>query len=391
MSKIPIRPLSRIAVLFYILSLLAFITVLPVAEAGSLLLSTSFPGIEVRPGETVTFPLEIQNYGEPQKVDLQVVSGPEGWSTSFKGGGMIVNQVFATEKEPAKVDFQVEVPQDAKPGNYNFVVRAAGPGGSSSLTLKLLIKETPSGSDKMTTQYPVLSGTSSTNFQFRVDLTNNGAQEKSYSLNAQAPPGWQVTFSPAYENKQIASLSLKPGQTQGLDVTVKPPQGVKAGTYNIPIEAVSGNSKAGVVLKVVITGTYSLEITTPTERLNAEARAGAESPVTLIIKNTGSSDIQNVTFSATPPTNWAVTFEPDTIDVLPAGESRQVIAFIKPSKDAIAGDYVVNISANSPAASTTATFRVTVKTSTLWGVVGILLVLGVIGGVAWTFHKYGRR
>ncbi|MGB9662812.1 MAG: NEW3 domain-containing protein [Moorellaceae bacterium] len=364
--------------------------IMPVQAGDGLLLSTAFPGIEVRPGETVTFPLELKS-SVPRKVDLQVTSAPKGWPTSFKGGGMMVNQVFVSDTEPAKVDFQVDVPQDTKPGTYEFVIRAAGAGASSTLSLRLTINETPSGNDKMTTQYPVLSGTSSTTFQFRVDLTNNGAQERSYSLNAQAPPGWQVTFSPAYDNKQIASLSLKPGQSQGLDVTVKPPQGVKAGTYNIPIEAASTNSKASVVLKVVITGSYTMEITTPTERLNAEATAGSESPLTLIIKNTGTSDLQNITFSAAAPTNWAVTFEPDTLDVLPAGESRQVIAYIKPAKEAIAGDYVVNITANSPAASTTATFRVSVRTSTLWGVVGVLLVLAVLGGVAWIFYKYGRR
>ncbi|MGI9952410.1 NEW3 domain-containing protein [Moorellaceae bacterium AZ2] len=371
---------------------LTFGSLLPPAQASDgLSLSTAFPGIEVRPGETVTFPLELRTTGASKKVDLQVVSAPKGWSSSFKGGGMIVNQILVGPQEPAKVDLQVEVPQDVQPGTYNCVVRAAGGGSSATLSLQLVIKDAPSGSDKMTTQYPVLSGTSTTTFQFRVDLTNNGARERSYSLNAQAPSGWQVTFSPAYDSKQIASLSLKPGESQGLDVTVKPPQGVKAGTYEIPIEAVSSNSKAGVVLKVVITGTYTLEITTPTERLNAEATAGSESPVTLIIKNTGSSDVQNITFTASPPSQWSVTFEPDTIDVLPAGEARQVVAYLKPPKEAIAGDYVVNITAESPAASTTASFRVSVKTSTLWGIVAILLVLGVIGAVAWIFHKYGRR
>ncbi|GFN22392.1 NEW3 domain-containing protein [Thermanaeromonas sp. C210] len=368
-----------------------FVILPPVLASNGLSLSTAFPGIEVRPGETVTFPLELRTTGVSKTVELQVVSAPKGWSSSFKGGGMIINQILVAPQEPAKVDLQVEIPQDVKPGTYNCVVRATGGGSSATLSLQMVIKDAPSGSDKMATQYPVLSGTSTTTFQFRVDLTNNGARERSYSLNAQAPPGWQVTFSPAYDSKQIASLSLKPGESQGLDVTVKPPQGVKAGTYEIPIEAVSSNSKAGVVLKVVITGTYTLEITTPTERLNAEATAGGESPVTLLVKNTGSSDIQNITFTASPPSQWSVTFEPDTIDVLPAGEARQVVAYLKPPKEAIAGDYVVNITAESPAASTTATFRVTVKTSTLWGIVAILLVVGVIGGVAWIFHKYGRR
>ncbi|MDN5344928.1 MAG: hypothetical protein PWQ18_1041, partial [Clostridia bacterium] len=192
-------------------------------------------------------------------------------------------------------------------------------------------------------------------------------------------------------SKQIASLSLKPGQNQGLDVNVKPPQGVKAGTYNIPIQAASSSSKAGVVLKVNITGTYSLELTTPDGRLNADALAGRESPVTLVVKNTGSADLTGITFAANAASGWAVTFKPDKIDLLPAGGSQQVTAFIKPSSQAIAGDYVVGLTANAQEASGTAEFRVGVRTSTLWGLVGVVLVLAVIGGVAWIFRKYGRR
>ncbi|HBT48099.1 MAG TPA: alpha-galactosidase [Peptococcaceae bacterium] len=385
------RKLGVLILLSCVFCLNFFVILPPALASNGLSLTTPFPGIEVRPGETVTFPLELRTTGISKTVDLQVVSAPKGWSSTFKGGGMIVHQISVDPQEPAEVNLQVEVPQDAKPGTYNCVVRAAGGGSTATLSLQMVIKDTPSGSDRMTTQYPVLSGTTTTNFQFRVNLTNNGAQERSYSLNAQAPPGWQVTFSPAYDSKQIASLSLKPGESQGLDVNVKPPQGVKAGTYEIPVEAVSSAGKAGVVLKVVITGTYTLEITTPTERLNAEATAGGESPLTLLVKNTGSSDIQNITFTASAPSQWAVTFEPDTIDVLPAGETRQVVAYLKPPKEAIAGDYAVSITANSSVASTTATFRVTVKTSTLWGIVAILLVAGVIAGVAWIFHKYGRR
>lgn len=371
---------------------LAFSPFVETARADNgLLLSTAFPGIEAQPGETITFPLELRNSGVPQKVDLKVVSAPKGWQALFKGGGMVVSQAFADTDNPASVDFQVEVPADVKPGNYSFVVQASGRSASSRLDLQVLIKEVASGSDKMTTDYPVLSGTSSTSFQFRVSLTNNGAQERSYSLGAQAPPGWQVTFSPAYDSKQIASLSLKPGKSQDLDVTVKPPQNVKEGTYNIPIQAISGSSKAGVVLKVNITGTYSLELTTPSGRLNADAIAGKESPVTMVVRNTGSADLANITFAANAASGWAVTFKPEKIDMLPAGASQQVTAFIKPSPKAIAGDYVVRLTASTQETSGSADLRVSVRTSTLWGLVGVILVLGVISAVGRTFRKYGRR
>ena len=62
-----------------------------------------------------------------------------------------------------------------------------------------------------------------------------------------------------------------------------------------------------------------------------------------------------------------------------------------PSQQAIAGDYMVSVSANGSGAADNANFRVTVRTSTLWGVTG----LGIIGAsaliLAFAVTRYGRR
>ncbi|MCA9906964.1 MAG: hypothetical protein KC547_24080, partial [Anaerolineae bacterium] len=68
-----------------------------------------------------------------------------------------------------------------------------------------------------------------------------------------------------------------------------------------------------------------------------------------------------------------------------------VAATMTPSDKAIAGDYVVTVRANGDGASDNAAFRITVLTSTLWGVAG----LGVIGAavivLAVAVTRYGRR
>jgi len=68
-----------------------------------------------------------------------------------------------------------------------------------------------------------------------------------------------------------------------------------------------------------------------------------------------------------------------------------VTAHIKPSADAIAGDYVVTLRSTSPAASATADIRVTIETSLLWGAVGVALIALVLIGLWWTFRRFGRR
>ena len=118
--------------------------------------------------------------------------------------------------------------------------------------------------------------------------------------------------------------------------------------------------------------------------------AGSTTKKTMTIENTGSAPLEGVTLGASPPTDWNVTFEPAKIDVK-AGETADVVADIRPSKNAVAGDYVVSITASSGSASSSADLRVTVKTTRWWGLVGILIIVAAVAALYGVFRKYGRR
>jgi uncharacterized membrane protein len=362
------------------------------ARAQGLVLFTPFPGVVARPGETLAFQLRLSARGlGGQKVTLYVTGQPKGWEAFLLGEGRQVYQVYVPADQEQEVQLQVKVPDDARPGEAHVTVSARSAAGTASLQVSIRVSTEEAGPDRLVTQYPSLTGPSNATFSFRLDLTNNGPRERSYSLRADAQDGWQVTFSPAYEQKQIASLTLGAGETRGLDVQVRPPQKVAAGRYNITVQALSAASQASAALELNILGTFELKLTTPSGRLSADANPGRETPVKLVVDNTGSADLGRVTFSSSPPPNWSVRFDPESIDVLRAGESREVTAYIKPDGRAIAGDYVVTLSTSSQGAWESADFRVTVLTPTAWGMVGIALVAAVMAGVWATFRKYGRR
>lgn len=360
--------------------------------ANGLTLSTSYPGLTVKPGETIRFTLEIENSGLPsQSIKLATRSIPEGWNSEFQGGGREVHQVFVKRGDYETVNYQVEVPAETEEGTYQIQVAAQGGSVADILTLELQVSREAQLASKLLAQYPELQGPSSAVFTFKTDLVNNSSQEQSYSLGAATPAGWGVVFKPSYENKQIASLSVEPGKSQGLQIEITPPSNVKAGEYKIPIRAISAEETIETELTVIITGNYELKLSTPTGLLSFAATAGQEKAVALEVVNTGSADLKDIKLSSWAPTNWTVTFEPDHIAVLPAGESQEVKAYVQPDNKALAGDYVVQMTARAPEATGQAEFRVSVKTSTLWGIVGLVIILLLAVGLYRTFKVYGRR
>ena len=84
-------------------------------------------------------------------------------------------------------------------------------------------------------------------------------------------------------------------------------------------------------------------------------------------------------------------FEPEAIDVLAAGETATVNAYIQSSPKALAGDYMVSVEATTPETTARADLRMSVKTSMLWGLVGVVIIALVAVGIWYLFRKYGRQ
>ncbi len=84
-------------------------------------------------------------------------------------------------------------------------------------------------------------------------------------------------------------------------------------------------------------------------------------------------------------------FSESAITRLDPGDSRSINATISAGENAIAGDYQLEITANAQQASSSASFRVTVNKSVMWGSIGIFIILLVIGGISYLFKRYGRR
>ena len=87
-----------------------------------------------------------------------------------------------------------------------------------------------------------------------------------------------------------------------------------------------------------------------------------------------------------------MTFEPATIDSLDPGQQMDVTANVEVPDNVISGDYMVTMTSTSSSNDTqSADFRLTVQTSTLWGITGLILIAVALGVVALAVMRFGRR
>lgn len=392
------RPALAAGAFAVLLLMLLLWTPVRAFAAGGLSLSTEYPGISISAGDNLNISLLLRNSsGADMNADIAVTALPEGFEGYIQGGSYHVSRVYVENGGESEVTLHISVPDELSEGNYTVKVRADSGSASDELSILMNAREEQGGEGNFTSEYPSQEGTSDTSFSFSTDLINNGLTTRSYSLSSNAPSGWTVRFTPASDSTQIAGIEVEPGSTQGINVSVTPPGTVEAGEYDISLSAVSAEEKLSTDLKVIITGTYGLELSTPTGLLSFDAHAGEKKDVVLSLTNTGNVDLQEVSLNSTLPSGWTVSYDlgeegsENIISSIPAGSTVEVTASVTPGQDAVTGDYSAVFTASTDETDDSAEFRVSVKTSTIWGAVAILLIAAVCGGVWYMFRKYGRR
>ncbi len=358
--------------------------------------STPFPAFSAAGGETVTLDLTVHNSGlPPQRVALSVADAPDGWQAAFVGDGKRVSSVFVAPNDKASVKLRLAPAESAKPAPgtaaYHFQVVAKGAETSFALPVDISVGNALPPRLALSSELPTLRGSPSSSFDFKVKVKNEGGSDATVRLDAAMPPGFQAKFTEEYGSQELTSFPLKAGDEKTISAKIDPPQSVKAGTYPVEVHATTGKTEAAVRLAMEVTGQPKLTVSGPGDRLSTQAYAGETTPVDVVLTNTGSAPARNIKLSASSPSGWNITFAPVAIDSLAPGANQTVKADFSPAGKAIAGDYMVTVSANGEGVSSSSDFRTTVRTSTMWGIVGVLVIAAALIVLVLAVVRYGRR
>lgn len=367
-------------------------TVTQTAVASGFVMSTDYPGISVKAGNSVSFSIDFSNSGSGELTSLSTSALPEGFEGYFQGSSHTVSEAYVQNGyTEGLLTYVVNIPDDASDGEYKITLYAKGASKSASLTLTLNVAELNLGASTLTTDYEDQEGASGTSFSFSSTLTNNSTEEQSYAMSADAPDGWTVTYTASDGSTSVSAIDVDGASSSDFTIKVSPADNAEAGEYVIPITASSANETLNLELKVTITGKYSLSLLTQNETLSFDAKANKKTSVVLQVKNDGNVDLSDINLTASTPTDWTVEFSESTIDSLAAGATKEVTAYVTPAQTAISGDYVVSMTASASETSNSSSFRVTVETQTVWGIVGVVIIAAIFACLYEVFRKFGRH
>jgi uncharacterized membrane protein len=364
----------------------------PPKDIKGLYLLTDYPAVTVQPGTTSTVSLKLRNYDlAPERLSLSVSGVPKGWTATLLGGGQPVAAAMPATDDSVLLDLRLDVPKDAAIGTQTLTVNAEGTQSHVSLPIAVTLAKQLPAKLSLTPQLPELRGSSHSSFEYTLTIKNDSGKKLLVSLAADAPQNFDTSFTEAYGTQQLTAIPVDPGKTKDVKLKVSPPDTVDAGHYPVAIRIAADDANATAQVALDITGQPKLTLAGRDGLLSARAVAGRDSSVPIVVTNTGTAPAENIQLSGTAPEGWKVTFEPKTIDRIAPNHHKEVQAIIRPSDKAIAGDYVTNLSAAARGQNGTGNFRVTVTTSTMWGVAGVGIIgaalLIMVGAVA----RYGRR
>ena len=378
-------------------------------------LYSEYTHIVVEKDKTLDLDVKVINTGSKiEEILLSVI--PDGKAKDWEAlllnetwDGFEVRQVELLAEEPDKaktLKFHLQVPEEAVSGNYKFSLQGITKDQQIKKTLEFTLEVTEKkaeeeeakepGNIELATKYPTVESPAGQEFKFNIEVKNKTEDTLVADLGIQLPEGWKAYCTPQWEEeRRISSIKINKDGTENLSLTVTPPFLVEAGEYPLTFLVSAGENSASIELKAIVTGTYKLNLNTETGLLNIDTIAGEEKTFILYLWNEGSTPIDNISFFATKPEGWEVTFQPEKISSLPSlietQKPEKVEVKVKTPQRTLPGDYMLSLTAAGTQDQKKVDIRTTVKTPTQWGWIGVGIIVIILVILIGIFIKLKRR
>jgi uncharacterized membrane protein len=351
--------------------------------------------IVTKPGAEFLINLAVENNGRSAvSLSLEFIETPgEDWEGGIRGAltNYPVVGVSLAPSDERSMPLEFKVPDDAAPGDYRWVLRAAAADGSFEKLREILMtvkaaesedaaEALPGILEMAAPRYSSLSGSADSDFEFNFSLKNGTEETVVLDLGGRAPESWTLEFLPAFgsqdeEKKKITSLSLEEGSSETIVVRVRPLRDESPGQYGIEFTATGGDRPLSAVFQVEIVGSIELQVAPQTGRLTAEAVPGEATTYGLVVANIGNEVVSTIDLISRPPEGWLIEFSPPDLRFVGRDEQKEVQVLVTPPEDAAAGDYLVTLIAHSEGVTDSLDLMVTISEESVMGWVWAAIAL----------------
>lgn len=361
-------------------------------DVKGLYLLADYPAVSVQPGTTANIPIKLQNYGvPPERFQLSVSGVPAGWTATLLGGGQPIAAAMPATDAGVSLELRLDVPANAGAGTETLTINAEGQGNTVTLPIAVTLAQKLPAKLKVDTALPALRGTSKSSFEYQLTIKNDSGRNLTVSFTAQAPKNFETSFTEAYGSQELSSVAIEAGKSKDIKLKVRPPSTADAGTYpvSVTVSAEGATAKTDVSLEII--GQPRLSISGRDGLLSMRAEAGQQSTFPIIVSNTGSAPADEIELSGSAPSGWKLEFNPKTLAKIEPGKDAEAQALVTPTEKSLAGDYQTTLRAASRGETASSQVRVTVVTSTVWGIAGVGIIAAALLIMVGAVVRFGRR
>ena len=361
-------------------------------DVKGLYLLADYPAVSVQPGTTANIPIKLQNYGvPPERFQLSVSGVPAGWIATLLGGGQPIAAAMPATDAGVSLELRLDVPANAGAGTQTLTINAEGQGNTVTLPIAVTLAQKLPAKLKVDTALPALRGTSKSSFEYQLTIKNDSGRNLTVSFTAQAPKNFETSFTEAYGSQELSSVAIEAGKSKDVKLKVRPPSTADAGTYpvSVTVSAEGATAKTDVSLEII--GQPRLSISGRDGLLSMRAEAGQQSTFPIIVSNTGSAPADEIELSGSAPSGWKLEFNPKTLAKIEPGKDAEAQALVTPTEKSLAGDYQTTLRAASRGETASSQVRVTVVTSTVWGIAGVGIIAAALLIMVGAVVRFGRR
>ena len=360
-------------------------TVIPVASPeNSIKLTTEFPSISVKQGESPSFTVSLSNSGLLAEIlSLRGVL-PVGWEAVFKVGHTEIQSINLGKDETQTISVEVTLTEDTSPGVYQIGLQAvSGEAVRDNITLEVNIKERDYDV-RLQSVYSEVTVETGNVITFPVTVSNLGDLDSLFILSVlTGPEGWNTDFMSG--TVEVSNIHIASGGSVSLTAEITPSSSSSEESYTIVIQAESSDSTTSDTLNLTVNlmePSSEVEISSVYPEITVTTGSSITYP--LRVWNKGSVDTQVSLSVETVPSSWDTTFTSEGVEassfLLEAGTLSTVNLAVVPPRSVEIGDYVIKVRVETSEgavediylnASIVASFDINLELSTLYKTVTI--------------------